>query len=42
MKHEQKEFLKILTDYQGIIHKVNLSYKKTLTELEELYKQFES
>ena len=29
MKNLQKEFLKILTDYQGIIHKVNLAYFKS-------------
>ncbi|MFA6745165.1 MAG: RNA polymerase sigma factor [Bacteroides graminisolvens] len=29
MQNLQKEFLKILTDYQGIIHKVNLAYFKS-------------
>jgi RNA polymerase sigma-70 factor (ECF subfamily) len=39
MKHIQKEFLKILTDYQGIIHKVNLIYFKSNMDKQDNYQE---
>lgn len=39
MKQEHKEFLGILSDYQGIIHKVNLIYFKTTADREENFQE---
>ena len=39
MKSIQKEFLKILSDYQGIIHKVNLIYFKSDMDREDNFQE---
>lgn len=39
MEPIQKEFLKILTDYQGIIHKVNLIYFKSAMDKQDNFQE---
>ena len=39
MKHLEKEFLKILSDYQGIIHKVNLIYIKSQIDKQDNFQE---
>ena len=39
MKNLQKEFLKILTDYQGIIHKVNLAYFRSNMDKQDNFQE---
>ena len=39
MKSLQKEFLEILTNYQGILHKVNLIYFRNKTEREDNFQE---
>jgi RNA polymerase sigma-70 factor (ECF subfamily) len=39
MKSEKEEFLKILTDYQSIIHKVNLIYFRTAEDRKDNFQE---
>jgi len=39
MKSLQKEFLEILTNYQGILHKVNLIYFRNKTDREDNFQE---
>lgn len=39
MKQSHEDFLRILSDYQGIIHKVNLIYFKTVTDREDNFQE---
>ena len=39
MKQSHEDFLKILSGYQGIIHKVNLIYFKTVTDREDNFQE---
>ena len=39
MKQSHEDFLRMLSDYQGIIHKVNLIYFKTLTDREDNFQE---
>lgn len=39
MEHLQKEFLKILADYQGIIHKVNLIYFRSEPDKQDNFQE---
>ncbi|MDR0659731.1 MAG: sigma-70 family RNA polymerase sigma factor [Prevotellaceae bacterium] len=39
MKSSRKDFLKILSSYQGIIHKVKLLYFKTKTDREDNFQE---
>ncbi len=39
MKLKQEEFLKILSDYQGIIHKVNLIYFRSAVDREDNFQE---
>lgn len=39
MKSNQKEFLKIISDYQGIIHKVNLIYFSSDTDKQDNFQE---
>lgn len=39
MHKQNKEFLQILSDYQGIIHKVNLIYFRTVADREDNFQE---
>ena len=39
MNSSQKDFLRILSEYQGIIHKVNLAYFKTVSDREDNFQE---
>lgn len=39
MKQSHEDFLRILADYQGIIHKVNLIYFKTVADREDNFQE---
>lgn len=39
MKDTHKDFLRVLSDYQGIIHKVNLIYFKTAADRDENFQE---
>jgi len=39
MKTDKEEFLKILTNYQGILHKVNLIYFRNVTDREDNFQE---
>lgn len=39
MKSQKEEFLEILSNYQGIIHKVNLVYYKNTVEREDNFQE---
>ena len=39
MKSSQEEFLEILAKYQGIIHKVNLVYFRTIADREDNFQE---
>lgn len=39
MEYVQKEFLNILSNYQGIIHKVNLIYFKSEVDRQDNFKK---
>lgn len=39
MKQSHEDFLRILSDYQGIIHKVNLIYFKTVADREDNFQE---
>ncbi|KAA6322708.1 hypothetical protein EZS27_027774 [termite gut metagenome] len=39
MKSTQEDFLRIISNYQGIIHKVNLIYFKSATDREDNFQE---
>ena len=39
MNSSQQDFLRILSEYQGIIHKVNLAYFKTVSDREDNFQE---